>query len=55
MSHELEILDGRAVFLGRVPAWHKLGQVVGDDFGLDEVREQAPEVLMPVRMEVPYV
>lgn len=48
MSHELEIIDGRAVAMGREDAWHHLNVVVGEEFGLDEIRRDAPEILMPV-------
>jgi len=55
MSHELEIIDGRALVLGREAWWHKLNKVVGRAFGRDEINEYAPEILMPVRKETPYV
>ena len=48
MSHELEFIDGRAVFLGREVAWHRLGQVVGDDFDLAFIEQEAPSLLMEV-------
>lgn len=55
MSHELTITDGRAEFLGKVPAWHRLGQVLGTSFGLDEIEANCPEIVMPVEKIVPYV
>lgn len=49
MSHELEIVDGRAVAMGREIAWHRLNKVTGDTFGLDDIERDCPEILMPVR------
>jgi len=55
MSHELEIIDGRALFLGKKDAWHRLGTVVGDAFGETKIQEHAPELLMDVELIVPHV
>ena len=55
MSHELEILDGRALVLGREDMWHQLGQVTGINFGEDRIMEYAPEILSPVELVPTYV
>lgn len=55
MSHELEIIDGRAVVLGRDPMWHSLGQVTGKNFGIERINEFAPEILSPVTLQPTYV
>lgn len=55
MSHELEIIDGRALVLGREPMWHSLGQVVGDNFDTDWINRYAPEILSPVHLTDTYV
>lgn len=48
MAHELEIIDGRAVAMGREIAWHALNIVTGDTFGLEEIERDCPEILLPV-------
>ena len=55
MSAELEIIDGRALVLGRDPMWHALGQVVGDNFDTEWITRYAPEILSPVTMHDTYV
>jgi phage/plasmid-like protein (TIGR03299 family) len=57
MSNENELIDGRAVFLGRERAWWQLSDVngFGRHFGATEIEYEAPEILMPVRKETPYV
>jgi phage/plasmid-like protein (TIGR03299 family) len=55
MSHELEIIDGRALVLGRDPMWHSLGQVTGRNFGIERINEFAPEILSPVTLQPTYV
>ena len=55
MSHELEILDGRALVLGRENMWHQLGQVTGTNFGEERIMEYAPEILSPVELVPTYV
>lgn len=54
MSHELEFTNGTADFLGREVAWHKLGQVIGDSFDIDTMRERCPELVMPVHVQPSY-
>lgn len=48
MGHELEIIDGRAVAMGREIAWHRLNVVTGATFGLPEIERDCPEILLPV-------
>jgi phage/plasmid-like protein (TIGR03299 family) len=40
VSHELEFFDGTAAFVGREPAWHRLGTVI-EDLTFDEAMEKA--------------
>ena len=55
MSHELELVDGRALVLTREPAWHRLGRVTGADFGEAEISQYAPEILSPVKKVKPFI
>lgn len=55
MSAELEIIDGRALVLGREPMWHALGQVVGNNFDTNWINQYAPEILSPVTIQPTYV
>jgi phage/plasmid-like protein (TIGR03299 family) len=48
MAHELEIIDGRASFLGRDDAWHRLGHAIGRPFTWADVVEYCPTVALPV-------
>lgn len=48
MAHELEIIDGRAVAMGREVAWHQLNVVTGSAFGLEEIERDCPEIILPV-------
>lgn len=48
MSHELEIIDGEAQAMFREPAWHRLGTVVGDNFGWAEAVAQNLAITLPV-------
>lgn len=50
MSHELEIINGTAVALGRDDAWHHLNKVNGTAFGIEEIERDAPQILMPVTL-----
>jgi len=55
MSHELEIIDGRALVLARDPMWHSLGQVTGDNFDAAWIERYAPEILSDVHIHPTYV
>lgn len=55
MSHELEIIDGRALVLARDPMWHSLGQVTGDNFDAAWIERYAPEILSDVTLQPTYV
>ena len=55
MSHELEIIDGRALVLARDPMWHSLGQVTGDNFDSAWIERYAPEILSDVLLQPTYV
>lgn len=55
MSAELEFIDGRAQVLTKDHAWHHLSEVQGEAFGLDEITEQAPAILLPVRKVTPVI
>lgn len=53
MSHELEVIDGRATFLGWEDAWHRLGEIKGRALTRSDV-EQYPHILSPVEMVPAY-
>jgi phage/plasmid-like protein (TIGR03299 family) len=54
-NSSLEIVDGRAIALGRENLWQALGQVTGNNFGVEEINATAPEILSPVEMCPTYI
>lgn len=48
MSHEIEVIDGRALFMGREDAWHQLGTIKGRNFGWDDIEREMPEFASPI-------
>lgn len=51
MAHQIENENGRDMFIGAADAWHRLGEVVGDDFDFDHVRTLRPEITSAVRKQ----
>lgn len=48
MSALIENVNGVDQFIGRTDAWHRLGDVVGDDFDFELVKLSRPEIASPV-------
>lgn len=48
MSHELEVIDGMAQAMFERVAWHKLGTVVGENFGWEDAITQGLTITLPV-------
>lgn len=54
MAHQIESANGRDMFIGSQDAWHRLGEVVGDDFDFDHVRQVRPEIASNVTKKPLY-
>jgi hypothetical protein len=54
VAHQIENENGNDMFIGAQDAWHRLGEVVGDDFDFDHVRLTRPEIASPVEKRPMY-
>ena len=44
MAHQIENANGRDMFVGAQDAWHRLGQVTGEDFDFERIKTIRPEI-----------
>ena len=54
MAHMIENENGTDMFIGAKDAWHRLGEVVGDDFDFDHIRLTRPEIASPLEKRPMY-
>jgi hypothetical protein len=50
----IENENGTDMFIGAKDAWHRLGEVVGDDFDFDHIRLTRPEIASPLEKRPMY-
>jgi phage/plasmid-like protein (TIGR03299 family) len=55
VAHQIENENGTDMFIGAQDAWHRLGEVVGDDFDFHHVRLTRPDIASPVSKQPLYV
>lgn len=54
MAHQIENENGRDMFIGAQDAWHRLGEVVGDDFDFNFIRQTRPEIASNIEKRPMY-